>query len=190
MRDLTRARFPHFPPGVLRYLVLWQGVCSAFVNFAINFVLGVFTYQDQAAVATWVWTNGAFADSISTCFLLPLVTCFITTPIVRRQASRGVVNRIPTSNVPRLVRLMADPVSMRAGQFGILCTVLLVAPIYLAYTWLVGETMETIWFITSKATFAATLGLVVTPLIAYVTLCESVIDQSNEVTLKRSRALD
>lgn len=126
-------------------------------------------------MTTWALDKGAVADSIGTCFFLPFITCLIATPIVHRQIVSGVATRIPLTDVPRWVywvRWMNGPLILRAGKFGLAGILLLTGPVYGLYYLFAGDSIETVRFIAIKAISAGAMGVFVTPLIAFVAMCD------------------
>jgi len=162
----------NLPPGVFRYLLIGQAIIPFFINLAVSVVLGALAFQGLESVATWAMDKGAVMDSLGTCFFLPFITCLIATPIVRYQVAQGVANRIPPTDVPRWARVMNGPVFLRAAKFGIAGILLLTGPVYAAYGLFASESIETIRFIAIKAIFAGVFGIFVTPLIAFVAMCD------------------
>ena len=162
----------NLPPGAFRYLVIGQAVIPFFINIVVNVVLGALTFWGHDSVSTWATDKGAAADSIGTCFCLPFITCLIATPIVRYQVAHGVACRIPPTDMPRWVRWMSGPVLLRATNFGVAGILLLAGPVYAAYGVFAGESIETVRFIAIKAIFAGVLGIFVTPLVAFVAMCD------------------
>ncbi len=157
---------------MVRYLLIGQAVVPFFINIAVNVVIGTLTFGGQDSVETWTWNKGAAADSIGTCFFLPFITCLIATPIVRSQSKNGTAPRILVSDVPRWTRLMAGPLLVRAMKFGVLGMLLLAAPVFAAYLVLAPDSMETIRFIGIKSISAGLFGILATPPIAFVALCD------------------
>lgn len=143
-----------------------------FINVAVNVTLGVLTFHDQAVVTTWKLNNGAVADSVGTCFFLPLLTCLIATPIVRRHVTMGIVKPLPMSELPALMRFLIRPVLLRAGILGACGLVMLIIPVCIVYWLFAGDSIETVRFIAVKSIFAGSLGVIVTPLIALLALGE------------------
>ena len=160
------------PPGVFRYLLIGQAIIPFFINMMINIAIGVLSFGGQKSVATWAIDKGAVADSIGTCFFLPFITCLIATPIVHRQMASGVTSRIPLTDVPRWVRSMNGPLMLRSAKFGVIGTLLFTGPVYGLYYLFAGDSIETVRFIAIKAISAGVLGVFVTPLIAFVALCD------------------
>lgn len=170
--EIVRNITMKLPPGVFRYLLVGQAVIPFFINLAVNAFLGMLAYRGQDTVMTWALDKGAVADSVGTCFFLPFITCLIATPIVRHQAGRGTVAHIPLADVPRWTQLMSGQLVLRAVRFGVVGIVVFAGPVYVAYNLFAGESIQTTRFIAIKAVFAAVLGILATPLIAYVAMCD------------------
>jgi len=160
------------PPGVLRYLVIGQALIPIFFNVTIPLFLGWLTFRNQPNVTIWVLDKGAVADFIGTCYLLPAITCLIATPIVRAQAARGLVASIPSQDVPRWVRFYRGSLFWRATKCGLTGLIVLSIPVCLTWSQVAGTTIPTTTFLTVKVIFASVLGIIVTPLIALVALCD------------------
>ena len=157
---------------MVKYLLIGQAVVPFFINIAVNVVIGTLTFWGQDSVETWTWNNGAVADSIGTCFFLPFITCLIATPIVRSQSKSGTAPRISASDVPRWTKLMRGPLLVRSTEFGIVGMLLLAAPVYAAYSAFAPDSIETIRFIAIKSILAGLFGILATPPIAIVAMCE------------------
>jgi len=157
---------------IMQYLLIDQGVVPFFINIVVNVVIGTLTFRGQDFVETWTWDKGAAADSIGTCFFLPFITCLIATPIVRSQSQNGTAPRILASDVPCWTQLMGGHLLVRAAKFGIVGMLLFAAPVYAAYSAFAADAIETIRFIAIKSIFAGLFGILATPPIAFVAMCE------------------
>lgn len=160
------------PPGAVRYLLIGQAIIPFFINVIVNIVIGVLSFGGQKSVATWAFDKGAVADTIGTCFFLPFITCLIATPIVHRQLVTGVASRIPLTDMPRWVRWMNGPMMLRSTKFGVTGLLLLTGPVYGLYYLFAGDSIETFRFIALKAILSGLMGVIVTPLIAFVAMCD------------------
>ena len=161
-----------WPREVIKYLLIGQAVVPFFINIAVNMVIGTLTFRGQDSVETWTQNKGAAADSIGTCFFLPFITCLIATPIVRSQLKNKTAPRILASDVPRWTQLMSGPLLMRAAKFGIVGMLLLAAPVYAAYSVFAPDSIETMRFIAIKSILAGLFGILATPPIAFVAMCD------------------
>ena len=160
------------PPGVFPYLLIGHGVIPFFINVVVNVALGLLTFGGGDEVDVWAAEKGAVADFLGCCFFLPLITCLIATPIVRRQAAAGVVSRIPGEDAPAWLRRFQGSLLPRALKWGAAGLVVLAIPV--AGTWCLAAepTVGTTGFLVGKALFAGALGVVVTPLIALAELTD------------------
>jgi hypothetical protein len=156
----------------VKFLLIDQTVVPFFINIAVNVVIGALTFWGQDSVQTWTLDKGAAADSIGTCFFLPFITCLIATPIVRSQLKNGTAPQVSALDVPRWAKRMNEPLLLRATKSGIVGMLLLAAPVYAAYFAFAPDSIETIRFIGLKSIFAGVFGILATPPIALVALCD------------------
>ena len=158
------------PPGVFPYLLIGHVLIPFFINVAVNVGLGLLTFGGSDKVPVWALEKGAVADFLGCCFFLPLITCLIATPIVRRQAAAGTVSRIPVKDVPTWLRLFRGSFFPRALKWGVGGLVVFAGPVSAAWILFAEPTVSTTGFLISKALFAGALGVIVTPLIAIAEL--------------------
>jgi hypothetical protein len=155
------------PPAVRRYVVLEQGVGAAVVNLLINGVIAWAMFRGAATVPMW-GEQSIGGDTIGTTFFLPFLTSLIATRIVWAQMRSG---RVPAlaEIPPALPRLPRSPAA-RGAVLGVLGVAVVGVPAAFALSF-AGITEMRFWsFVGFKATFAALLGLVVTPVIALYAL--------------------
>ncbi len=157
---------------MVKYLLIGQVVVPFFINIAVNVVIGTLTFWGQDSVQTWTLDKGAAADSIGTCFFLPFITCLIATPIVRSQMKNGTAPQVSALDIPRWAKRMSGPLLVRATKFGVVGMLLLAAPVFAAYSVLAPDSIETIRFIGIKSISAGVFGILATPLIAFVAMCD------------------
>ena len=82
----------NLPASTIRYLLLFQGILPFFINVLVTLALSLPqlrpTFPPQIAVwpdaAHWPGEFYAVTEILSTAFFLPLITCLIATPLVRR----------------------------------------------------------------------------------------------------------
>ena len=160
-------------PTHRRYLLLEQGIGSAVFNFAINAVIAWLMFRTADEVPLWGRQSIA-ADTIGTSLILPLMTCLIVTPVVRRHVRAGKVawlgwtreSHAPLGWLPR-------GTFARALVIGLVCMAALSPLTLLVVTWLHVESLSLSRFVLFKATFAALEALVVTPLVALWAIAEA-----------------
>jgi hypothetical protein len=131
------------------------------MNGVINPAVAALQTRGQEVLTLWSTSGGVGPDTLGTSFFLPLMTCLIVTPLVRRSVRRGTIARLPPagrSSPPGLLR--------RGLRLGLLGLVLFGIPLVAAMTLLgVGEVARTP-FLYWKAASTALLGALVTPWIA------------------------
>jgi hypothetical protein len=153
-------------PDLRRYLLLEHGIGSAVFNFVLNGVLAWLLFRGVVEVPLWGQQSIA-GDTIGTTLLLPLLTCLIVTPLVRRHLHArdlGVIGWSPLADA--LLRWLPAGTFRRGLWLGTACMVA-VAPLAIGALGALGIARMPFWgFVTFKATFAAGLALAVQPLIA------------------------
>jgi hypothetical protein len=159
---------PSLTSAQRRYLWLEQGVGSVFVNFALNAAFGWTAFRSLAHVPLWGVSSIA-GDTIATCFLLPLLTTVIVSALTQRALRAGRLEPLETgaAGLPLPGRPLA-----RGLALGALC-VMLVFPLAIA-GFFVSNTVELSFpsFVLFKGSFAAVLGLPLTPLVAWAALAD------------------
>ena len=156
-----------------QYLLVAQCLIPIGINFVLNGLLVLIIFRGVNPVPTWGVESSAGPDLISTCFFLPLITCLIDTPIVRRHVRRGMVDPVSSpKDLPRWLQPFRRPLAARAVLFGLTGLALigsLVAGVLLSVGLMQFGLIPFLWF---KASFSAVFGGVVTPVIGIVALAE------------------
>jgi hypothetical protein len=152
-----------------RFILGEQGVGSAIFNFALNGTLAWLGYRMLTEVPLW-GLQSIGADTVSTSFMLPFMTCLVVTRIAQWQVRSG---RLPAMGWRRIVhptlRRLPFNIVWRAvvlGAFGLAVSVPTIGVLVA-----LGVRQLSLWdFIAFKATFAAVLAGIVTPIIALCAL--------------------
>ena len=149
----------------LRYLLLEQGIGAALFNLAINATIAWLLYRHLAMVPLW-GQQGIAGDTIGTCFFLPFFTGLIVTRLARGRIRAGKLAPLgwTRESHPSLDWLPRGTVR-RAVALGVLCAVLIALPTVFLLSLLEVTNLRLWTFVTLKATFAALLAAVVTPVI-------------------------
>jgi hypothetical protein len=154
------------------FLLLEQGVGSVVENLPVNALIAWLPFRGAAAVPFW-GAQSIAGDTLGTCFVLPLLTTLIVTPLARHRVRSGTLEPIAwTDRMRATLGRLPSGTWWRAVAFGALTTVA-VAP--LALLVLRGAGMDALSvrsFVTFKAVFAAALGVLVTPIIAGYAIAE------------------
>ena len=153
-------------PTLRRYLLLEHGVSSAIFNFVLNGGIAWLAFRNTVEIPLWGQQSIA-GDTIGTTLLLPLLTCLIVTPMVRRHMQARDLDGLERSRVAdALLRWLPASTFRRGLRLGVACVVV-IAPLAITGLGALGVTQMSLWhFIGFKAAFAAALAFAVQPLIA------------------------
>lgn len=158
-----------------RWIVVNSIVATAVVNLMLNALIAWLSVRgDDGGLELWSSKFGEssmVADAIGTALILPLITCLITTALVRREIAAGKLAPIdPAAPRPSWLRSAPQPTLRRAIWFGA-WTALIVAPVWVLLLIATGfEGLSPGEFALYKALVAVPLGIVVTPPIAYAAM--------------------
>lgn len=153
-------------PGHMRFLLLEQGIGSALFNFALNGAIAWLLFRSLERVPMW-GQQGIAGDTIATCFFLPFFTALIVTPLVRRRVRGGGLAALAwTRETHRPLGWLPSGTAKRGLVLGAACALLL-GPLSVWALGRFGVAELAFWpFVGFKASFAAALALLVTPVIA------------------------
>ena len=152
------------------FLIVEEVVGSSIVNFSINGAIAWYLFRSARTVPLWGWSSIA-ADTLGTAFILPVLTALFAGFLVRRQVKRGKL--APISDADRRPAWARRSSFVRGALLGLAAMVLAAAPVVLVFA-LVGPASLSPWgFIWFKASFAAGLGALVTPLLGWWALLDA-----------------
>jgi hypothetical protein len=155
-----------------RYLLIGFCLIPAFMNLAINWLIGWLMFRGKSIVPLWA-LESIGGDTLVTCFMLPAITCLIVTPIVRRHVRIGMVEPVDGSvAIPAWLGFAHRPLLRRAILFGLVPLVVFGGALAVVFPILGVSELAFQPFLTFKAGFSAVLGALVTPLIALLALCD------------------
>lgn len=153
-----------------RFLILEQGIGSMFINFPLTAGITWLSVHSLPTVPLWGVTSIA-GSTFGTAFMLPLITSLIVSRVVGYHVRGGRVAALMAP--PDLAIRWTERTSVRRGaMLGLISMVVAAVPVILVFALAgPGEMARTpfIWF---EAAFAAALGAVVTPLIAWWALAD------------------
>ena len=153
-------------PAHRRFLLLEQGIGSAGINFAINGAIAWLLFRQMAIVPLWGQQSIA-GDTIGTTFFLPFFTCLIVTRLAQRRVGSGGLPALGWRRESRpALGWMPATTFRRALALGAVCTLVVAPPTLIALAALDVTDLSFSCFLAFKATFAAGLAAVVTPIIA------------------------
>lgn len=157
-------------PAHRRFLAIEQGLVPGVFNLLLNAAIAWAMFRDRTTVPFWGLESIA-ADTIGTAFFLPCMTTLVVTLQVRRHCRRGRIAAIlPAPAASALVPSRTFPRALVAGLAGI---VVLGIPATLAMRALGMDELPLRSFVAVKATIAAAMALVVTPIVALVALSDA-----------------
>ena len=159
-------------PEHRRFLVVDEVIGSSIVNFAINAALAWLTYRSLPSVPLYGRTSMA-ADTVVTALVLPLLTALIATPLVRLGVARGKLPRPDAPLAPLAPRWRPRSSVARGLLLGVASVLLVAAPCVLVFALVGPASLPAARFIWVKASFAAALGALVTPLVGWWALHDS-----------------
>jgi hypothetical protein len=156
-----------------KYLVHDHIIGSAIFNVLFNSLLAWLTFRHQPFVPM-KGDPSIVGDTIGTALILPVLTCLIITPLVRRRLRSGKVE--PLAAIPhdyRMVLWLPSWSFFRGLVVGIACLAWF-APVLLGLLLLAGvESLPLGAFIIVKATYAGVMAACVSPIFAMHTLATS-----------------
>ncbi|MFO0590774.1 MAG: hypothetical protein U0441_24740 [Polyangiaceae bacterium] len=155
-----------------RNLLLGQAIGSVLLNIPLNGGAAWATFPPIAALPVFAKGNCVAGDTIGTSFFLPLTTCLILTPIVRRVLRSGAVKGLARADLPGYARILPKNFVGRGALVGLL-SALTLGVLTLVILGLVGPAEMTRGQVTLyKAVYTAVLGIIVTPLFGYRALAD------------------
>lgn len=156
-------------PAQRRFLLVDNGVGAFVCNFLINGVLAWLMFRSLEQVPLWGQKSVA-ADTLSTIFMLVLITCLIVTPITRAQIRAGRVQSFQRGAAWKWLPANSIARGALAG-----CLVFLaLAPLSLAALRLwANDGLAFSHFVFFKAVFTAVEGALVTPFLALFALSDA-----------------
>jgi hypothetical protein len=146
-----------------RYLLLEQGVGAAVFNLLLNALIAWGLTRHLDTLPLWGATSIA-GDTIATGILLPLLTCVISTGLVRRQIAGGRVP--PLADAHPAVAWMPRSAFVRGLLLAALTSSTLVPTTLALLVALEVQSLGFWSFVLFKATWAAVAAFVVSPIVA------------------------
>jgi hypothetical protein len=164
-------------PEHRRFLIIDQGLGPTVINFLLNGGIAWALFHSVAYVPLWGQSSIA-GDTFATAFLLPLLTCLIVTRIVHRRVATGRVLPLAVLSTSGVAQFLSALSTLRRGiVLGLSGVALGALPTLLWFVWAGPPELPLHTFFWFKASFAAILGAVVTPLIGWVALLSPISDR-------------
>jgi hypothetical protein len=161
---------PTFLKEHRRFLIVDEILVATGVNFLLN--AGIAWFLFRSASVPFRGSSGIAADMLGTAFLMPLLTSLIAMWLVPWQVNRGVLPRIPEAEL-RTSAWRRRPGYQRGILLGLLSMVLIAVPSIALFAHFGPAQLSRGHFIWLKASFAAGVGALVTPLLGWWALVEA-----------------
>ncbi len=156
-----------------RNLLLGQAIGSVVLNVPLNGGAAWATFPPIAALPVFARGNCVAGDTIGTSFFLPLVTCLILTPIVRRLVRGSAAAPIARADLAGYARFLPANFVGRGALVGLLSALSFGVLTLVLLSVLGVESMTRGQVAVYKAVYTAILGIVVTPLFGYRALADA-----------------
>jgi len=159
-----------------RWLIVNALLVTAAINVVVNAAIAWLGVKGQEDVTMWgtpLTETSVFWNVVGTLFLLPLVTCVLTTTAIRRDVRRGALEslgRLRSSH--RWLAALPLPRWRRAALLGTLIAAALAPPIILVLVVSDFSHLTRDQFVICQTAFAVLLGVLVTPPIAVFAMAD------------------
>ena len=155
-----------------RFLIVDELIAPAIANFLLNGALAWYFFRKLPSVPLR-GSPGIALDTLVTAFVLPVLTALIAAWLVRwRVVVRRKLSPIPTELL-RPSSWSRRPFLVRGTLLGVAALVLVAAPLVLLLAFVGIEQLSLARFIWFKASFAAGVGILVTPLLGWWALMDA-----------------
>jgi hypothetical protein len=164
------------PPPNRRWLIVNALVVSVAINVAVNAAIAWLGVSGQDSVSMWgvpLAETSVFWNVIGTLFLLPTITCVLTTTAIWRDVRRGTL--VPLDwfrSAHRWPAALPLPRWRRGAVLGALVLAALGPPLLLALFLSDFPELSRGQFVTWQTAFAVVLGIFVTPPIALLAMAD------------------
>lgn len=154
-----------------RFLVVDQLIGAAIVNFLLNAALAWLLFRRSPSVALYA-SPGIAIDTVVTALVLPLVTAVVAAFVVRLRVLRGELPPIPTPAANDSAWWRRSTLR-RGALLGVAAVVLAALPAIGVFALLRLDRLPRASFIWFKASFAAAVGMLVTPPLGWWALLDA-----------------
>ncbi|MGH2975384.1 MAG: hypothetical protein ACRDLL_11040 [Solirubrobacterales bacterium] len=159
-----------------RWLVVNSLLVTMAINVIVNAAIAWLGVKDQDTVTMWgvpLAETSIFWNVVGTLFLLPLITCVLTTTAIRRDVRRSVLAPLDRLR-PTHPRLAALPLPRwrRGALLGAMVAIVLAPPILLLLVVAGVSDLSRDQFVACQTVFAVLLGVLVTPPIALFAMAD------------------
>lgn len=164
------------PAANRRWLITKALVATAAINTLVNATIAWLGVAGQESVPIWgtpLVETSIFWNVVGPLFLLPLITCVLTTTAIRADIRRG--SLAPLSGLRTTHRWLAALPSARWSRgavIGALAALTLTPPLVLVLVAAGSGDLDEVQFVLCQTAFAVLLGIVVTPPIAVLAMAD------------------
>ena len=151
-----------------QFLLVGELIGSTIVNFLLNAGIAWFLFRSMATVPLFGKASIA-NDTIGTAFILPLLTAIIATPLVAIQVAQKKLPLIAADEL-HLSPWARRSLFVRGGALGLAAVAFIAVPLVIVWARVGPPHLSFARFVWFKATFAAAVGAIVTPLIGWCAL--------------------
>lgn len=159
-----------------RWIVTRALLATAAINALVNAAIAWLSVRGQETVPLWgvpIAETSTFWNVVGTLFLLPLVTCLLTTAAVHRDVRLGSLDSLSRLLPAHRWLAALPPTSLRRGTvLGGVAVAVLGPPLILALLLSSFPELTKGQFIICQTTFAVCLGALVTPAIALYAMAD------------------
>lgn len=164
------------PPPNRRWLLVNALLVTAAINTIVNAAIAWLGVSGQDTVSMWgvpLAETSLFWNVIGTLFLLPAITCVLTTTAIRRDLRRGTVSPLEWLRSDSRWLAALPLLRWRRGVvIGALVTLILAPPLILALVVAGTPDLAREQFVAAQTAFAVVLGALVTPPIALCAMAD------------------
>jgi hypothetical protein len=153
-----------------RFLIVDQIFGSIAINFPLNAGIAWAMFRSRAQVPLWGMTSIA-ADTIVTAFVLTMATALLATRYARGQVLRGKLPAVPIEEIRSSAWLRRSTFE-RGLILAAVAVVLAAGPVMGVFALFGPHELSFAHFVWFKATFAAVLGALIAPLVAWWAICD------------------
>lgn len=175
-RLLIARAWRELPGPHRRWIVTRALVATAAINAIVNAALAWLGVRGQETVPLWgvpLAETSTFWNLVGTLFLLPLITCVLTTTAVRRDMRLGSLASLNRLRSAHRWLAVLPPARLRRGlAFGSIVVAALAPPLTLALVAAGFPELSREQFIACQTVFAVVLGALVTPVISLYAMAD------------------
>jgi hypothetical protein len=153
------------------FLLVEQGAVPTVFNFALNGAIAWALFRSAGAVPLW-GESSLGVDLLATAFLLPFLTCVIVSAIVAKHVRDGKVPPLAAEQLPN-TRWYEGSAWRRGLLLGVAGVVFGALPLVWALHIASAQPLAVPAFVAFKATWAAMLALLFTPVVGWWALANA-----------------